>query len=406
MTLLRIASILLLLQAILFVHLLMITTDPGLTGHVSAVGGAVTNVELAGTSPWAGIYGRVVDNGSTSVTVIGGDLLELHVTHPVANCSKTEVYASTSTPDLEAITPIDPATADTILGFSPANGVSVSSMFDEQYTYTIAGREVQLWSTTSNSQLSSFRQGIGYANGRLVFVAQTINNGLSYSGETANYQLLLPAGTWNLVTDTTDTCTSVTQIETEETDTELALRSALPERICVDEQSAAYATYTFERTYCSASDVGEPGCRPAEDVQATIRYGSTTLTSTTTDETGAIPFTATQEGTHTITLRDENQTSQRSFSAQYCEAYTTGDTSSREIIGDTVDVEAANIQFSEVPEQQEPIDMSVIARTEVAIIAWLSAAIILLMGLAYYQAEKDSVALLLKARIWLMEKLR
>ncbi len=397
-------TILLLAQIVLFGDLLY-HIGSGQQGLVVAHAGQVSFVQITPASPWGGSSGMLSPAGQTSISITANTITQQNVSFndPKNNCSRTELVAAVTATNVTAVGPVDPAYADTQLGFDSNSPLSVERMFTTQETYSLAGQNVTLWSTRTHGALTDFIEGVGQANGQIVFVTETVRNGEDYQGNPANYQFILPPGAWQVTYDGTDVCSVLSQYQQPNaTPTSGRLVSALPDRICTGQPTTMYAAYTIDRTYCLPQDVGGPTCGPAKNVQAEIDRNGSTLQTTTTGADGSIGFTPGQSATYVLHLKSANQSVTTRFTTQTCLA--AGQTSS----GTTVQEPAPSVTLlpglnSSSPQTQSPGTVAARVGADYTLISILTVLIVGLSLYGYYESFRDASPFLLRLRIWWYE---
>ncbi len=398
--------LLLMLQAALFTHILLTLEKPHITGYVPAIGGAVTQADLSTTPWWAGVYGTLSGN-ATNTTVKSGDLIRLDTKYDDTDneCKRTEIIFSNKTTVIDDIISLHPAQADTILGFQTTDGQSPSATYTTQYPYGLGARTVYLWSTTIKGTAGEFITGIAQDNNNaILFITQTRQNGFAYDGSSANYQTLLPPGTWQVSYDTSDACTEITTNTTQDnTSRQKRLVIATPGRMCAQEENEIYVANAIGRLSCGIQDIGDFSCEPIKDASVVVSDKGTELISKTTDEEGKA-IALLPEGEYTIKATSGTRQSTKKVIVSKCLGSGLSAQGNNVYTGNYPDVNALLISQSLTPRKEEPLSAnSKLLSAEYIIIALLTPIIVFISGMIYFNTHKDTAIWLLKLRIWLKE---
>jgi len=396
----RLVYTLLIAQFALFIYILALTGTP--TGQPVAQGGTITQVTLQPVTFWTGVHGMLTPQGSNLLTLAQQQIVRQDIlfVSEQNECKRTELLAATQPVRAQDVTPITPQQADALLGIPTNHQYSTTQMFTLQETYELAGNLVTLWSTTTNGRLTQYIQGIGQVNGSLVFVTKTVRNGRAYNNQEAEYQFLLPAGAWYITYDEQDICAVLDEYaEQQDVLSERRLDVSVDTRVCVGQETRFAAVLLAQRTFCRPHEWGNAYCEIVDGATLELRKEGHTLTSIAQGGIGF--FTPSESGQYTLFAATDNQTATRLVSAQHCL-----DGTLFQAPEETITYERPEVQLGLFPDRPRIEEPGVQKRLEAAysLMAVLTISTLLGAMVVFYVLEKDSSVLLLRIRIWFLER--
>lgn len=401
----RLVYLLLATQLVLVAVLLSLIADH--TGDATAQGGQVTQLTLAPINPWTGLYGRLTPEGASQVTITAQGIRQQDIffDNPQNECKRTELFAAVLPVRAQDITPITPQQADALLGFDPTHPYSSTSTYTTQEQYELAGNTVQLWSATTQGALTGFTQGIGQVNGTLVFVTKTVRNARAFNNEPAEYQFLLPAGTWQITYDETDECLLLDEMEQPEVvSLGLRLDVGVEQRVCVGQETRIAAVHVLERLLCRPHEWGRENCRVAD--QATLEVSREGTTQQITQSSGVGFFTPATAGQYIVRAQEEQETASRIIAATNCLGFGVEEMDAQTITFTRPDIGIGDLPpFTPREELPAEVDEQAIGAAY-SLIAVLTITIVLLGLFAFFHVEEKARVATLKTRIWWLEHFR
>lgn len=172
-------------------------------GGAAVSGGNVSNLLIDAsvqTGAWAGVYGWVATGaGAVGETLYSGNVSNFTVVFPLY-CTGGDNFllaSNSSTLDWSALAKGEPAALDSLLGFTGNESDSANQTFNASVDYAM-GSQVFLGAnatyTFSQSLSPGFDEGllVDSSSGAFVFVTRIHAGELAFSGEPADFQLLLP----------------------------------------------------------------------------------------------------------------------------------------------------------------------------------------------------------------------
>ncbi len=193
----------LLLSFVAVAVLLLFFYNSSLTGYHTALPGKVTELSLTynngNPSVWKGLYGNLtMASRSTSVDLSSRGLVSSFDISLPADYSRYLFAFPFKSINWDSLEPASPEFLDSYLGIAASGYESGSSVFSKNKTFSILGKEQQLYYTTINAKDGNYEVVLLKYNNKPVFAAKLVD-GIAFNGNKADYQILLPStvdSTW------------------------------------------------------------------------------------------------------------------------------------------------------------------------------------------------------------------
>lgn len=174
--------------------LILVLDTGGLTGHLIADGGSITNMSInqsASTMVWSVLYGVFDETtGVSSYNFSGGLTIRTNFSSYGYDSSMV-VVAHTSSFNQSNISQASPSLIDTYLGVGPAFPESGTNTFSDLFNISIGDQTFELYGTQTIADAGTFITAAFLSNGNLGFVTTT-QNGTAFDGSSAFFQFMLP----------------------------------------------------------------------------------------------------------------------------------------------------------------------------------------------------------------------
>jgi hypothetical protein len=386
------------LTLILLAGILAAITISSPTGYVTARGGHVTQLYIAPTAPYGGLYGSTSTTGITQQTIIQDDISKATIYRAQNNCSTATLIAH-QTPVLTSIQSITPLEADNLESNSPNNPFSYSQMYASQKDYTTRSNTHLYYTTTTKGNLEDYQQAIAQETNRLAFITEIRRFGYSYNNELATYQLLLPEGQWYFTIDETAPCKDLTtdMVEDESDTPEKILRPVFPDRFCQGVETTFYSTTSTQRVQCRIADM-PLGCKPEPEVTVRILRAGQEIYAATTNQNASTATTLVENGDYVVELNKDDKTTRTAFEVSQCISTQTAQSADQE----TRRTNAQNITAQQLiaPDHQTPQNIDTVYALY-QLILLLGTTTMLCAGIVFARLHaNDNVTMLELQIIW------
>ncbi|MBT3407411.1 hypothetical protein HN415_01875 [Candidatus Woesearchaeota archaeon] len=169
---------------------------PVYNGLITSQGGNVTNVGISPTAStnWRGIYGNL--SNLSSMRLISYTSFDQEIKSQDLNlweCYDTEIYASTlNSISWAFVEPALPSDIDNFLSISNASPISGTNVFTTIKNFSVNGRLMPLYSTTTRSNSGEYDLGILKQGSYLIFVTHPSSLAISFNDVKADFQMMFP----------------------------------------------------------------------------------------------------------------------------------------------------------------------------------------------------------------------
>ena len=179
---------------ILMVFFFSMLDKPSFIGLITSQGGNVSRVDIApsASTNWRGIYGNLSELSSMrliSYTSFDQDIKNQDLN--IWKCYKTEIYASTlNNIQWAFVEPALPSDIDNFLLVSNMSSISGTNVFTTITNFSVNGRLMPLYSTTTRSISGGYDLGILKQGSNLIFVTHPSSNSTSFNNVRADFQMM------------------------------------------------------------------------------------------------------------------------------------------------------------------------------------------------------------------------